>query len=44
VGRIAAKADKPKGYEPRVDYRISGNVVDLSCRFAACPGTTCARG
>lgn len=32
--RIAANADKPKGYEPKADYRFSCNAAELSCRLA----------
>ena len=38
MGRIAANADKPKGYEPSVAYRFSCNAAELSCRFAGLPG------
>lgn len=34
MGRIAANADKPKGYEPKADYRFSCNAAELSCRLA----------
>lgn len=35
MGRIAAKADKPKGYEPRIDYRVSCDAAELSCKGGA---------
>ena len=37
MGRIAANTDKPKGYEPSVDYRYSCDAAELSCRFASLP-------
>lgn len=38
-GRIAANADKPKGYEPNTHYRFSRHAAELSGRFAGNPGS-----
>ena len=44
MARVAANADKPKGYEPSPYYRFSRNPAELSYRSAGLPRGHAPRG